>query len=740
MTPAITRAPARRGPQGLALRFKLCILLVALLSLASYTLAEGNVALCLALWAAASAGWMVTEWRSGWGIPRWVTTILLMIMLIGLVVRAWSGMAPVSSFATFLSAVMVLKLWERRALRDYSQILTISLFLVVGAALTSNGFVVGVTFLALAPVLVITLILHQLFVGAVRVSGRVHGSDSTDWKPLRGSVLRAGSFALATALVIATGIFIAVPRGVGLLGQPPERGALGGRTTGFVSEVRLGVGGIISQSPSPVLELRLTDQTGDRLMGAPGQRYYLRGIVLDTYAQRRWTQGDRRPVRTVIHETRERGQPVRLSRDFPPKQAIIRQEVRFRSPLPPDSPVFLLYRPLQVEFTDPGVSQIVLDERTGWLKRADGSARGEYVALSAAAWEPRPDPERVREISRRGEVSFPSDRVKELARSLAREANIDPDPATRDPEQDASLARLFESYLRNTYPYTLQAPAVPLSVEPTEFFLFEAKRGHCEYFASALAALCRATGIDARVIGGYLVSEYDVERELFLVRQWDAHAWVEVNTAPGLWQVMDATPASQREALHEQGSGLSRAWRRFLEKIEVAWDTSVVAFDETTQARLIGGRERDSSGHWAERYAYRLRSIFRKTVRELGAVPTAMIPGLVVAAMGGMAAGAVWLVRRRRPAHGRGGWAFQGAARKARAELLARLEKRGHHKPEWQPLGAFMEQVAHRDRAIEPVLRDVSSKLQAATFGSSAAAATDLGEVRRQIRRIRGAR
>src|SRR5262249_57890506 len=115
--------------------------------------------------------------------------------------------------------------------------------------------------------------------------------------------------------------------------------------------------------------------------------------------------------------------------------------------------------------------------------------------------------------------------------------------------EDGRASRVFETYLRTNYEYTLSPGSVPLGQSPTEYFLFTLKRGHCEYFASALAAMCRSVGIEARVVAGYLANEYHPDRDSYIVRASDAHAWVEVNTGPGGWQRRDATPADTLRSL-----------------------------------------------------------------------------------------------------------------------------------------------------------------------------------------------
>jgi transglutaminase-like putative cysteine protease len=81
-----------------------------------------------------------------------------------------------------------------------------------------------------------------------------------------------------------------------------------------------------------------------------------------------------------------------------------------------------------------------------------------------------------------------------------------------------------------------------LDSDPVLDFLFVNRRGHCEYFASALALMARSVGIPARVVMGYRVTERS-PFGYFVVRERNAHAWVEAWLPERGWTTQDATPA-----------------------------------------------------------------------------------------------------------------------------------------------------------------------------------------------------
>jgi hypothetical protein len=91
---------------------------------------------------------------------------------------------------------------------------------------------------------------------------------------------------------------------------------------------------------------------------------------------------------------------------------------------------------------------------------------------------------------------------------------------------DAAMA--IQDYLRgSTFTYTLQPPLAPPGVDPLYNFLFNTKRGYCEYFATAMGDMLRSLGIPTRLVNGYGGGTYDTTKAQWVVRGEDAHTWVE---------------------------------------------------------------------------------------------------------------------------------------------------------------------------------------------------------------------
>jgi len=98
------------------------------------------------------------------------------------------------------------------------------------------------------------------------------------------------------------------------------------------------------------------------------------------------------------------------------------------------------------------------------------------------------------------------------------------------------------AYLQHNYRYTLDLGRVPTGQDPVDWFLFGVKSGYCEQFATAETLMLRSLGIPARLATGYATGEYDPVLNQSVVREHDAHAWVEVWFSGHGWVPVDPTP------------------------------------------------------------------------------------------------------------------------------------------------------------------------------------------------------
>src|SRR5262249_48804908 len=161
-------------------------------------------------------------------------------------------------------------------------------------------------------------------------------------------------------------------------------------------------------------------------------------------------------------------------------------------------------------------------------------------------------------------------RVAALARQVTATAN-----------SNYRRAKAIEKYLRNNFGYTLELPG-EREPDPLARFLFERKKGHCEYFASSMAMMLRTLGIPARVVNGFRGGEYNDLTSSYIVREKDAHSWVEAYFPEYGWVTFDPTPAGP-------ATGPMTGWSRialYMDAARQMWREWIVNYDFSHQARL----------------------------------------------------------------------------------------------------------------------------------------------------------
>ncbi|HET7467645.1 MAG TPA: transglutaminaseTgpA domain-containing protein [Candidatus Dormibacteraeota bacterium] len=97
--------------------------------------------------------------------------------------------------------------------------------------------------------------------------------------------------------------------------------------------------------------------------------------------------------------------------------------------------------------------------------------------------------------------------------------------------------------LQHNYRYSLQVGHAQPGVDPVEQFLFRDHFGYCEQFATTAVLMLRSLGIPARLVTGYATGDYDPVLNQAIVREKDAHAWVEAWFPGDGWVPVDPTPS-----------------------------------------------------------------------------------------------------------------------------------------------------------------------------------------------------
>jgi transglutaminase-like putative cysteine protease len=123
----------------------------------------------------------------------------------------------------------------------------------------------------------------------------------------------------------------------------------------------------------------------------------------------------------------------------------------------------------------------------------------------------------------------------------------------------------------SAYPYSLQDRREGRR-DPIVEFLERRHPGHCELFASAMALLARTIGIPTRLAVGYRVDETNPITGFSVVRDRNAHTWVEAWVGDH-WQTFDPTPTTELHATTRPSR-----WEDLGEALSFAWDRTIGFF------------------------------------------------------------------------------------------------------------------------------------------------------------------
>ena len=276
--------------------------------------------------------------------------------------------------------------------------------------------------------------------------------------------------------------------------------------------------------------------------------------------------------------------------------------------------------------------------------------------------------------------------------------------------------------------------------DPLSDFLFNVREGHCEYFATAMAVMLRTLRIPARVVNGFQPGEYNPAADAYVVRQADAHSWVEVYFAEAdAWVTFDPTPADGRPA-STSGQGIVGALRRYADAMELFWIQHVVAYDRQGQralARTISSQI-NSYSHAAWDSADGLGRLFANLFGGKGgglpgalgyvASPLALAPASLLLA----GVGLLWLRRRGRFGRGppRGGGEAARAVVEFYERMTALLSSRGLTRRADQTPLEFAEAVG------TPEVRAVTSAYHRVRYGAQDLTRAEAEEVERHLRRM----
>ena len=493
------------------------------------------------------AAWRLYSASRRRGLPSaWLRVPLTLLGFAGILLT-YRQVSGIDAGSGLLMVMVAMKLLETRGHRDRAVVVFICLFLLFAAFLREQALW-GPAYLLGAVLVAITALLQ------------ISRSSS----PVRPShALSTAGRLLLQAVPLMAILFLLFPRVPGPFWSLPQRSSAG--TTGLAD----------SMSPGDISELALSDKVAFRVRfdgDVPrGADLYWRGPVLNRFDGRRWERRTTGYLPKLVEQIDPQAPSVDYEIALEPSSA--RWLLALETPVSWDAKRAVLNSSFEL------LSFAALDRRTSYRARAalGGSTPG---SMTDRAWQ--------------ADTWLPSD---SNPRSIAFAQQLRADAG----DEREFLARVLRTFREQPFYYSL-TPAL-LGADSVDEFLFSTREGFCGHYASAFAVLARAAGLPARIVTGYQGGELNPLGNYWLVRQADAHAWVEI-WLDGRWERFDPTAAVAPERIEwgmdaaiDSGSlagaetlrssrlvdQLMMSW----DAVNAAWNRWVLAFGPDSQASLL---------------------------------------------------------------------------------------------------------------------------------------------------------
>lgn len=494
--------------------------------------------------------------------------------------------ALLSAIHLLLFAVLV-RLFSARTNRDYAFLAVLAVASMLASAILTveTGFLVTLAvFLVLAVSTFVALEIRRSATGAV-------SPPVEPGSPLAQQLNRALGL---TSLLVAVGallvggmIFFMIPRFT--TGYLTALNLRPNTLTGFSDNVSLGEIGQIKKNTAVVMRIRID--------GDPhrAEDVHWRGIALTNFDGKRWFTP---PQEETVLSPDATGEYLLRKRKLPPGEFSALHYTILMEPISTEA-IFLAAEPerLRGRFGSEPDRFGYQARRSYLLADLTGSLFNPFRNFTKIRYEATSDVPAVPPAQLRNDDGPYSDeiraaylqlppldaRVKELAGQI-----------TSTSRNAYDKAASIERYLKTRYTYTLDLTG-PRTDDPLARFLFVRRAGHCEYFAAAMTVMLRVEGIPARYVTGFLPGEYNDLGNDYIVRESDAHTWVEVYFPNYGWITFDPTPAGD-----EKRGGMLARLELYWDWFQFAWSEWVVNYDFTHQVGLAQNLQK-SSRDWSDR-------------------------------------------------------------------------------------------------------------------------------------------
>ena len=508
---------------------------------------------------------------------RHLDTVALLGVLAVQVTRVLMDAQVLDVLVEFAAALQIIRLATRKGAAHDQQVIVLALLHLIAGTVLGGGLGYGLCFLGVLVVAPGALVLSHLrreVEGNYRQGARDRTGLPVDVpRILRSKRVVGRSFLAVTCLLsipiflFTAVLFVLFPR-VGLSLLLMNRGHAG-RMIGFSAKVDLGEVGVLRSDPTLAMRIELPD-----MKDPPAQRVtlHLRGTALDAYDGRAWSQSEARRSPAEIDDGY-----VMLERHPSPADRLMRIDLE-----PIDPPVIFLppttsglrFRPRGQLGGEPAMKAYVGPEGELRYQPLDDRGLKYDVYLSQRH---APVFQRLHPSERGRYLTVPADlapRIKKLAEDWSAGA------AT-----PLEKAKVIEHHLRTEFRYDLASPS-GRAKQPLDDFLFESRRGHCEFYSTAMAIMLRTVGVPTRNVTGFVGGTYNRFGRFYAVRLGDAHSWVEVFIDGSGWLTFDPTPPADA-APRSELAGFWAYLRDLLEASSQRWERHVVGYDLNQQVSLF---------------------------------------------------------------------------------------------------------------------------------------------------------
>ncbi len=639
---------------------------------------------------------------------------LLIASLLFFGIRAFLNGAYIYEAVLFMATVQVVKLFQRTEPTDILQILALSMMGLIVGAIANPDLIFALSFLVTLLLMTWALLLTHFYRDACRQVADAQGLGIDPDIVMAGLTRRiSGGFILGVTglsillFILTAAVFLFFPRmGLGFL----FRGGSATSVSAFANKITLGNHGVIQTDSTTIARVQLPEHVGKR----PPLRLYLRGRTQHTYKRGSWSRHgvDQRGLGSVHKK--------KTQLPYPPRYPISEEWVRARIYLEP------IASSLAVLPVPSGTARISLAESRDFSPYArhvsvfqdvDGdvyqNSRRRFRLIYDVDFFPKSDAggEDYNESDPRHRVRYLrvprrlSSRLSELAGEWG-----------ADPDNPLQAAARIEKNLRSRYGYTRNEVVAP-NKDPVEYFLFDRKKGHCEYFATSMVLILRSLGIPSRIVSGFAGGEWNRTAGFFTIRNKDAHSWVEVFIPDQGWVRYDPSP----RVFVPEATGLMAWFMRQVQALRLRWLVWIVSYNGTRQRVFFRG-VRTSFGDAKKRF------------RNMGG----LIKGLFLAVFLILLFGFVyWRIRGRRARMDQNRRPRPPPEFKIIRGILERLYRARHLS---EPYGTYLRRAAR-------VLGRQDAKIQQELFGAShlldavlhdpKSTLNDRRQLKRSFRRIR---